>query len=52
MEHQTAIQIINEAINIAISKGCFNLIEAKNTISALDFINQLTEQTKQSEIEA
>jgi hypothetical protein len=52
MDTKTAKQFINEAINIAISKGCFNLIEAKNIISALDYINQIPEETKETPIEA
>jgi hypothetical protein len=46
MDTKTAKQFINEAINIAISKGCFNLIDVRNIILALDYINQLPEETK------
>jgi hypothetical protein len=39
MDHKNSIQIIKEAINIAISRGCFNLIEVKNIVSALDYLD-------------
>jgi len=51
MDQKTATQFINEALNIAISKGCFNLVEAKNIIAALDYINQLPELTKEKKPE-
>ena len=35
--HQTK-QIIKEALNIAISKGCFGLIEVSNIVKAIEFI--------------
>ena len=47
MDTKTAKQFINETINIAISKGCFNLIDVRNIILALDYINQLPEEIKQ-----
>ena len=39
MNNKTAKQIVNEALNIAISKGCFGLVEVKNIVKALDFLN-------------
>ena len=39
MNNKTAKQIVNEALNIAISKGCFGLIEVTNIVKALDFLN-------------
>jgi hypothetical protein len=39
MNNKTAKQIVNEALNIAISKGCFGLIEVRNIVKALDFLN-------------
>jgi len=39
MNNKTAKQIVNEALNIAISKGCFGLIECSNIVKALDFLN-------------
>jgi hypothetical protein len=39
MDNKTAKQIVNEALNIAISKGCFGLIEVSNIVKALDFLN-------------
>jgi len=39
MDNKTAKQIVNEALNIAISKGCFGLIEVTNIVKALDFLN-------------
>lgn len=52
MDKITANQIIKEAINVAISRGCFGLIEVKNIVSALDYIEQIPEQTKEIQIEA
>lgn len=49
MDQITAKQIIKEAINVAISRGCFGLIEVKNIVSALDYIEQIPEQIKQTD---
>ena len=38
MEHPVAKQVISEALNIAISKGCFNLIEVTNIVKALEVV--------------
>jgi len=38
MNNKTAKQIVNEALNIAISKGCFGLIEVTNIVKALEVI--------------
>jgi hypothetical protein len=43
MKKDTAIQIINEALNIAISKGCFGLVETTNIVKALELINDQPE---------
>jgi hypothetical protein len=40
MEQHIAKQIISEALNVAISKGCFNLTEVKNIVRALEKINE------------
>jgi hypothetical protein len=40
MNNKTAKQIVNEALNMAISKGCFGLIEVRNIVKALDFLNE------------
>ena len=40
MKTENAIQILKEALNIAISKGCFGLIECSNIVKALDFLNE------------
>ena len=40
MTNQLSKQIITEALNIAISKGCFNLIEVTNIVKALEFLNE------------
>jgi hypothetical protein len=40
METNTAKQIIAEALNIAISKGCFGLVEVQNIVKALEVINE------------
>ena len=39
MDNKTAKQIVNEALNMAISKGCFGLIEVTNIVKALEFLN-------------
>ena len=39
MDKQTYTQIINEALNLAIQKGCYNLIEVTNIVNALTFLN-------------
>lgn len=39
MDKNLSIQIINEALNVAIQKGCYNLIEVTNIVNALNFIN-------------
>ena len=38
MDNKTSKQIIKEALNIAIQKGCFNLIEVSNIVKAIEFI--------------
>ena len=40
MNRETAIQMVNEAMNIAISKGCFGLLEVTNIVKALDYLNE------------
>ena len=40
MKKETAIQIINEALNIAISKGCFGLVEVTNIVKAVELISE------------
>jgi len=40
MELNTAKQIISEALNIAIQKGCFGLIEVQNIVKSLEKINE------------
>jgi hypothetical protein len=39
MNKELAIQIINEALNVAIQKGCYNLIEVTNIVNALNILN-------------
>jgi hypothetical protein len=39
MKKDTAIQVINEALNIAIAKGCFGLVEVTNIVKALEVLN-------------
>lgn len=41
MDHKIALQIINEAFNIAISKGCYGLVEVTNIVKALEEITPL-----------
>jgi hypothetical protein len=39
MNQQQAKQIVNEALNIAIARGCFGLTEVTNIVKALEFLN-------------
>ena len=39
MTPQLAKQVVNEALNIAISRGCYGLLETTNIVMALQFIN-------------
>jgi hypothetical protein len=39
METNNAIQILKEALHIAISKGCFGLIETTNIVKALEHLD-------------
>lgn len=39
MTPELAKQVVNEALNIAISKGCYGLVEVTNIVLALQFIN-------------
>ena len=41
MELKQAKEIVNQAINVAMQKGCFNLEETQAVIHALEKINQL-----------
>jgi len=38
MKNEQAIQILKEALNIAIAKGCFGLIETTNIVKALEHL--------------
>jgi len=40
MELKTAHQIIAEALNIAIAKGCYGLVEVQNICKAIEKISQ------------
>ena len=40
MESNTAKQVIAEALHIAISKGCYGLLEVQNIVKALETINE------------
>jgi hypothetical protein len=39
MNEKLAKEIIKEALNLAIQKGCYNLIEVTNIVNALTFLN-------------
>lgn len=43
MELNTSKQVIAEALHIAISKGCFGLVEVQNIVKALEMINNMPE---------
>ena len=38
MKTETALQILKEALNIAISKGCFGLVETSNIVKAIEHL--------------
>jgi hypothetical protein len=38
MKTEQALQILKEALNIAIAKGCFGLIETTNIVKAIDHL--------------
>lgn len=40
MNNKTANQIVTEALHIAITKGCFGLVEVTNIVKALEHINE------------
>jgi hypothetical protein len=42
MDKKTSNQIIIEALNIAIQKGCYDLIAVTNIVNALKFLNDET----------
>jgi len=50
MNEDLAKQIIKEAIDLAIKKGCYNLNEVVNIINALNFINMSTLNPTKNEI--
>ena len=37
MKTEQALQILKEALNIAIAKGCFGLIETTNIVKAIEY---------------
>ena len=39
MDNKTAKQIVTEALHIAISKGCFGLVEVTNIVKAVEFLS-------------
>lgn len=39
MNPQLAKQVVKEALNIAISRGCYGLVETTNIIMALNFMD-------------
>jgi len=43
MESNTAKQVIAEALHIAISKGCYGLLEVQNIVKALEVVNNINE---------
>lgn len=41
MNQKLANQIISEALNIALLKGCFGLTESTNITKAIEFLNSI-----------
>ena len=50
MDNKTAKQIINEALNIAIAKGCFGLVEVTNIVKALEVLNAENPEADQADV--
>lgn len=50
MELNLAKQIISEALNIAISKGCYGLVEVSNIVKALEKLEE-TQDIKFEEVQ-
>ena len=40
MENKLAKQIVTEALHVAITKGCFGLVEVTNIVKAIEFLNE------------
>jgi len=40
MTKELSIQIINEALNLAIQRGCYDLIAVTNIVKALEKLNE------------
>jgi hypothetical protein len=51
MKTEQALQILKEALNIAIAKGCFGLIEVTNIVKAVEFLNNQPDVEFSSEVE-
>ena len=39
MDNKTAKQVLKEALNIAIAKGCYGLLEVSNIVTALNVLD-------------
>jgi hypothetical protein len=39
MDNKTAKQVLKEALNIAIAKGCYGLVEVGNIVTALNVLD-------------
>ena len=46
MTQEQSNQILVEAIHIAISKGCYGLVEVTNIVKALEVLNPQVEEVK------
>jgi len=51
MDNKTAKQIVSEALHIAITKGCYGLIEVTNIVKAIEFLNDQPDVEFSSEVE-
>ena len=49
MDKKISIQIINEALNLAIQKGCYDLIAVTNIVNALNFLNNENDEQSKSD---
>ena len=38
MEHSVALQVVAEALNIAIAKGCYGFVEVTNIVKAIEHL--------------
>jgi hypothetical protein len=45
MSKEQALQVVIEALNVAIKNGCYGLLETKNIVGALDVLTTPSENS-------